>query len=76
MSIIRGSSKIPRNEQGFILVAVYLVVMALSIGSFSHFERSNVFFQAAERDRNKVIAFNMAETALDVALAQLASDKN
>lgn len=64
-----------KKQSGFILVSVYLVITGLSIASIAYFARSNAFLQSAERDRNKLIAFNMAETAVDVALTQLTSDK-
>lgn len=56
------------------LITTYLVVTLISIFSLAYFARSNAFLQASERNRNKVIAFNMAEAALDFAIAQLAAD--
>lgn len=64
-----------RRQHGSILVAVYLVVTGLSIASIAYFARSNAFLQSAERNQNRLIAFNMAETAIDVALTQLTADK-
>lgn len=64
------------SEHGFVLVAVYLVVGILAIITIAYFASHNVFLQSAERNKNKIIAFNMAETAVDVALTQLTTDKS
>ena len=56
------------------LVTTYLIVMLVSIFSLAFFSRSNTFLQASERNQNKIIAFNMAEAAVDFAIAQLAAN--
>lgn len=63
-----------KRTEGFILIATYLIVMLVSMFSFAYFARANAFLQASERNRNKIIAFNMAESAADFALAQLAAN--
>lgn len=63
-----------QNSKGFILVTTYLVVAVVSVFSMAYLLRSTAFLQASERNRNKIIAFNMAEAAADFALAQLATD--
>lgn len=65
-----------KQSKGFILVSTYLVVMVVAAFSFAFFARANAFLQASERAQNKIIAFNMAEAAVDFALSQLASDQN
>lgn len=72
----RGKKIFYQSQQGFILIAVYLVVAVLAIASLSYFAYGSTFIQSAERNQNRMIAFNMAESAVDVALAQIASDSS
>ncbi|OQA57303.1 MAG: hypothetical protein BWY42_00639 [Candidatus Omnitrophica bacterium ADurb.Bin277] len=64
------------REQGFVLLTVYLVITIVSIFSIAYFARSVAFTQANERNLNKMVAFNMAESGLDWAIARLNSDPN
>ncbi len=63
-----------RNQSGFTLMAVYLVTALLAIFAIAHFSRSVVFVKTNERNVNRMIAFNMAESGVDWAISQLASD--
>lgn len=62
------------KPKGFLLIASYLLMSVLSIFSLALFSRGNTFFQASERNENKIIAFNMAEAGVDQAIVQLKSD--
>lgn len=65
-----------QKEKGFILVVVFLVVLLVAIFSLVFFSRHNTFLQASERNRNKIVAFNMAENGVDFAITQLNTDLN
>ena len=60
-----------KKQRGYILMAMYLVIALISIFSLAYFTRNNAFIQSAERNRNKLIAFNMAEAGVDKALSTL-----
>ena len=64
------------KEKGFILVTAYLLISVLSVLSLGLFSRGFYFSEAAERNKNKMVAFNLAEAGVDLALAQLADDPN
>lgn len=64
------------KEMGFLLATSYLLLSVLSIFSLALFSRENVYFQVSERNRNKIVAFNMAEAGLDQAITQLRLDAN
>lgn len=61
-------------QRGFILMTSYFLLSVVSIFSLALFSRSTSFFQATERNQNKIIAFNMAEAAVDLAIARLQQD--
>ncbi|HOW88199.1 MAG TPA: hypothetical protein P5561_02760 [Candidatus Omnitrophota bacterium] len=65
-----------KDRKGFILLTTYLIVTLVSLFSLAYFTRGNVFLQASERNRNKIVAFNMAEAAVDFAVRQLVSNPN
>lgn len=52
----------------------YLLIAVISIFSLAMFSRGTVFLQANERSQNKIIAFNMAEAGIDLAITQLQAD--
>ncbi len=62
-----------KNARGFVLVTTYLVISLISVFALAYFSRSYSFAQASERNQNKIVAFNTAEAAIDLALAQLAT---
>ena len=64
------------SEQGFILLTSYLLIAVLEIFSIALFSRMQIYFQATERNQNKIVAFNMAEAGLDNTMVQLGSDSN
>ena len=68
--------KMDGNRKGYILMTSYLMISVLSIFSIALFSRENVFLQATERNKNKIIAFQMAEAGLDSTIVQLNSDAN
>lgn len=61
-----------KTTQGFILMTSYLMMTVLSIFSLAMFSRSYFFLQATERNQNRILAFNQAETGIDFAMTQLA----
>ena len=60
------------HERGFILMTSYLLLAVLSILSLAMLSRSFFFVQATERNQNRMIAFNQAESGIDYAISQLA----
>ncbi len=64
------------SQKGFVLITVYLVITQLAIFSLAYFARSNAFIAASERNRNKTIAFAMAESGVDFALKQLSTSSS
>lgn len=62
------------KDKGFILITSYLLLSVLSLYSLALFSRNSTFLQATERNQNKMVAFNMAESALDEAIVQLATN--
>ena len=61
-------------ERGFILIAVYMVVIFVSLFSIVFFARHHASIQATERYQNRVLAFNAAESGIDYAMRKLAVD--
>lgn len=61
-------------NRGFILITSYLLLSVLSIFSLALFSRSNAHRVTIERNKNRIVAFNMAEAGLDLALTQLATN--
>ncbi len=55
------------NERGFILLISYLLLSALSVVSLALFNRGTSFIQSSDRNKKKIIAFNMAEAGFDDA---------
>lgn len=64
------------NQRGFVLIVCYLIITLVAIFAFAYFARSNAFQIAAERNQNKLVAFNMAESAVDATLVELLEDIN
>jgi Tfp pilus assembly protein PilX len=62
------------KERGFVLVTSYLLLTVLSIFSLTILARSYSFLQATERNKNRILAFNQAESGIDVAISQLAGN--
>lgn len=62
------------EKNGFIMIMVYGLISIMAILSLALFSRQNIFLLSSERNRNRLIAFNMAEAGLDRALTQLAVD--
>lgn len=66
--------KMHHNERGFVLLVVYIVVMFVTVFSLAFFARHQVATQATERYQNRILAFNAAESGIDFALRQLATN--
>ncbi|MDP3921681.1 MAG: hypothetical protein Q8R76_12860 [Candidatus Omnitrophota bacterium] len=62
------------SERGFLLFTTYMLISVLSIFSLAFLARGTQFLQATERNQNRVVAFNMAEAAVDLAIAELTAD--
>ncbi|MGI6241718.1 MAG: DUF7305 domain-containing protein [Candidatus Omnitrophota bacterium] len=62
------------NQRGFVLTAVYLILALATVFSVAYFSRCVAFVQANERNIHKTVAFNMAESGIDWAISQLASN--
>ena len=65
-----------KNEQGFVLLLVYTVVIFISIFAVAFFARHRTALQATERYQNRVLAFNAAEAGIDYALRELATNSS
>jgi len=61
-------------QSGFILLTSYMLISTMSILSLAVFSRGSSYLNATERNANKIIAFNMGEAGVDMALSQLAVD--
>lgn len=63
----------PNNlgERGFILLTAYLLMAALAVFSIALFTRGINFLQSAERNKKRMVAFNMAEAGFDEAFYNL-----
>lgn len=66
--------KVFNNQKGFALVTTYLLFAALTIGASATFTRSYVYMREAEKQKNAIIALEMAEAGVDQAIVQLASN--
>lgn len=62
------------GKHGFIMIMVYGLISIMAILSLALFSRQNIFLLSSERNRNRIVAFNMAEAGLDRAMTQLATD--
>lgn len=58
------------------LITAFLFAAALSTVALGLATRQVAYLQAAERNKNRMVAFNMAEAAMDVAISQLATNPN
>ncbi len=63
-----------RKQNGFALTIVYFVITLLAIFAIAYFARSVVFVKTNERNINRMVAFNMAESGIDWAISRLNSD--
>ncbi len=63
------------DSRGFILIMSYMLMLALSVFSLGLFSRGGVFLQSAERNKKKVIAFNMAEAGFDDAFWRIKNNR-
>ena len=59
----------PRREKskGFVLVTSYFFITAMTMLSLAFMTRGHVFVNSAERNANRMTAFNMAEAGADLA---------
>ena len=62
------------SQRGVMLLLSYLLISVMAIFSLALFSRSHVFTQTNERNQNRVVAFNMAEAGLDLAISTLRSN--
>lgn len=65
-----------QNEKGFMLITAFLFAAVLSTAALGLATRQVAYLQAAERNKNRMVAFNMAEAAMDTAINQLATNPN
>ncbi len=62
------------DERGFVLLVVYVVAIFVTIFSVVLFARHRAAIQATERYQNRILAFNAAESGIDYALRELATN--
>lgn len=67
---------IQKNEKGFMLLTSLLIIAVIEIFAIAFFARSHVFMQSSERNKNKIIALQMAEAGLDKTIVDLGADFN
>ena len=65
-----------KNEKGFLLITAFLFAAVLSTVSLGLAGRQVSFIKAADRNKNRMVAFNMAEAAMDMGIANLTTDSN
>ena len=58
------------------MIMVYGLISMMAILSLAMFSRHNTFLLSSERNRNRIVAFNMAEAGVDLAVTALAADIN
>ena len=73
ISVIKGRSpgRARQSERGFLLIMTYMLITSLSIFSIALFGRGSSFLQTAERNKKKIVAFQMAEAGFDDAFQRL-----
>lgn len=62
------------GEEGYVLLSVYFMAAILTIFSLALFTRAYLFIQHSERNQNRIIAFNMADTGVSKAMRGLVSN--
>ena len=59
------------RSKGFILLTSYMLLAMISIFSLGLFTRGSIFLQSADRNKKKMVAFNMAEAGFDDAFYRI-----
>ena len=62
-----------QSQQGYVLITTYLMMTVLTASSMASFMRTYTFARESERQRNAIVALEMAEGAIDQAIVQLAA---
>ncbi len=65
--------KLVLNQKGYALIATYLLMATLAVGASATFVRSYVYTREAEKQKNAIVALEMAEAGIDKAITQLAA---
>jgi len=65
-----------QNQKGFALITAYFLMATLTIGASATFTRSYVYMREAEKQKNAIVALEMAEAGVDQAITQLASSSS
>ena len=60
------------GNQGYVLLTTYILMAALSVTAMASMTRNFTYARDAERQKNAIVALQMAEGAVDLAVAQLA----
>ena len=60
-----------KNTKGICLITSYLFISSLLIFSLALYSYSSVFSNAAERNKNRIVAFNFSEAGFNDAFVQL-----
>ena len=56
-----------RNQRGVILLSAYMIFAVMTIMALAVFTRGSIYVQSAERNKKKIVAFNLAEAGFDQA---------
>lgn len=62
------------DKKGMMLVSSFMILSMISVASLGLATRHMAFLLSAERNQNRMIAFNMAEAGVDLAMAQLSTN--
>ncbi len=61
------------NQKGYVLIATYMMVMVLSASGLASFMRAHTYAREAHKQKNAIVALEMAEAGIDQAITQLAA---
>lgn len=73
---IKKTLRSEKASEGFILLTAIMLITFMSIFSLALFARSTSFVRSAERNQNRIVAFNMAEAGIDAAIAAIFEDNS
>lgn len=60
-----------KNEKGILLISSFLVLAVIGTFSLAFFQKGMATYHASERTQNRIQAFHLGESGLDLAISQL-----
>ncbi len=64
------------GQKGYVLITTYILMAVLSVTTLASMRRTYIYTRDAERQKNAIIASEMAEGAIDKAITQLAASSS